>query len=54
MTRATDHNIDLVYIYVPKDLDWDSKALLNRLDKCYRFNNTQTMLEHYISESLHL
>ena len=32
---------DLVYIYIPKDLDWNSEALINGLDNCYCFRDTQ-------------
>ena len=41
---------DLVYVYIPKDLDWNSEALLNGLDNCYCFRDTQKMLEHYLGE----
>ena len=41
---------DLVYIYIPKDLDWNSEALINGLDNCYCFRDTQAMLDHYTGE----
>ena len=32
-------------VYIPKDLDWNSEALLNGLDNCYCFRDTQKIAE---------